>query len=731
MYNEEVKQSYDEQPNPPTDEVTTMAEVETLSEDELQARSVMWACVASEVGYGDYDTEESLVDRITTIETAVAGKAATSHTHTASQVTGLAPVATTGAYDDITGKPNLSAVATSGSYNDLSDKPTAYTHPTSHPASMISGLSDVATSGSYNDLKDKPTIPTVPTSLPANGGNADTLDNMHASEFATAGHTHAQYANAVHGHAVSDIAGLSSELDGKASTTHTHDYAASTHSHTLDSVTETSAKKIMTAAERTKLEGVENGANNYTHPATHSASEITGLATVATSGSYNDLSDKPTTMTPAAHAHAQSDVTGLTAALSGKANTSHTHAQADVTGLETALSGKANTNHTHDYAASSHTHGQTEVTGLTTALSGKANASHTHAQSEITGLADALDGKASATHTHTGFAASSHTHTQAQVTGLETALSDLEDAIAGKADASHTHSTYAASSHNHTVAQITGTLPLTKGGTGATTAAAALANLGLTATAEELNYMDGVTSNVQTQLDGKAASGHNHDTAYISKALQIVADNGNVKHDYVNTDDVLAKMADLECGMHTCYCPVNTPNSPKSTEAWRFLVHKTGTSKNYGWVLALGSRGSVYSNYIDAGSWRGWKTIHDIEPVALWTGEYYMIASQTVTPTKSLSECRNGWVLLWSDYNAGEGSTNADINTTVIPKRNVTGAKWTGQSMIVPIATGLSSAAALTMAGKRIYVHDTYLAGHDINNVSPGNDVVLRAVYEF
>ena len=53
--------------------------------------------------------------------------------------------------------------------------PTAYTHPTSHPASMITGLSTVATSGSYNDLSNKPTIPTVPSSLPANGGNADTV----------------------------------------------------------------------------------------------------------------------------------------------------------------------------------------------------------------------------------------------------------------------------------------------------------------------------------------------------------------------------------------------------------------------------------------------------------------------------------------------------------------------------------------------------------------------------
>lgn len=36
---------------------------------------------------------------------------------------------------------------------------TAYTHPSSHPASMITGLAAVATSGSYDDLTDKPTIP--------------------------------------------------------------------------------------------------------------------------------------------------------------------------------------------------------------------------------------------------------------------------------------------------------------------------------------------------------------------------------------------------------------------------------------------------------------------------------------------------------------------------------------------------------------------------------------------
>jgi hypothetical protein len=55
---------------------------------------------------------------------------------------------------------------------------------------------------SYNDLSDKPTIPTT---LPANGGNADTVDNKHASDFADAAHTHA----------VADVTGLSDQLSAK------------------------------------------------------------------------------------------------------------------------------------------------------------------------------------------------------------------------------------------------------------------------------------------------------------------------------------------------------------------------------------------------------------------------------------------------------------------------------------------------------------------------------------
>ena len=48
-----------------------------------------------------------------------------------------------------------------------------------------------------------------------------------------------------------------------------------------------------TTNEKTKLTGIDVGANKYIHPNTHPATMITGLARVANTGKYNDLIDTP------------------------------------------------------------------------------------------------------------------------------------------------------------------------------------------------------------------------------------------------------------------------------------------------------------------------------------------------------------------------------------------------------------------------------------------------------
>ena len=91
---------------------------------------------------------------------------------------GLAAVARSGSYNDLTDKPTFS-----GSYNDLTDKPTlfsgSYNDLTDKPT-----LATVATSGSYNDLTDKPTLAPVATS-----GDYNDLLNIPALVFQNIGGT--------------------------------------------------------------------------------------------------------------------------------------------------------------------------------------------------------------------------------------------------------------------------------------------------------------------------------------------------------------------------------------------------------------------------------------------------------------------------------------------------------------------------------------------------------------
>ena len=99
------------------------------------------------------------------------------------------------------------------------------------------------------------------------------------------------------------------------------------------------------------------------------------------------------------------------------------------------------------------------------------------------------------------YAAKSHTHDDRYYTETE-----VDGFLDGKANASHTH----------TIENVTGLQDALDGK--ADVGSVTLTSLGVTATAEELNYMDGVTSNVQTQLDGKADSAHTHANATTSTA---------------------------------------------------------------------------------------------------------------------------------------------------------------------------------------------------------------------
>lgn len=82
------------------------------------------------------------------------------------------------------------------------------------------------------------------------------------------------------------------------------------------------------------------------------------------------------------------------------------------------------------------------------------------------------------------------------------------------------------------------------GSFGITASAAELNKLdGVTATAAELNYVDGVTSNIQTQLNGKAAATHTHSNA-TTAAAGFLPKLGGGTTNYLRADGTWAKPPD-------------------------------------------------------------------------------------------------------------------------------------------------------------------------------------------
>ncbi|MBC8558721.1 hypothetical protein [Fumia xinanensis] len=105
-----------------------------------------------------------------------------------------------------------------------------------------------------------------------------------------------------------------------------------------------------TTAEKQKLAGIAQNANNYVHPSAHPASMITGLSSVATSGAYEDLAGKPSLKTIATSGNAQ-DVTfsppsGVTAT---DVQTALTELNAKADGKVDKVTGKGLS--TNDYTA--------------------------------------------------------------------------------------------------------------------------------------------------------------------------------------------------------------------------------------------------------------------------------------------------------------------------------------------------------------------------------------------
>ena len=253
--------------------------------------------------------------------------AESSHTHTKSQITDfptLSTVATSGSYTDLSNKPSIPS-----SSSDLSDGSSLVKTSNTNGLLKNDGTVDTTSystfSGSYTDLSNKPTIPlqNVWYGTCSTGANTQTKEvTVSDWNFTTGNMLFVKFTNAnnYNGTAKLKIGDVSTDIVIVGTTTTSRYYwksgelvgfvydgtnftmlekapASTTYygvTKLVDSVTSTSTSLSATPNSVKQAYDLANGKADAVH--THITTDITdfpSLSTVATSGSYTDLSNKP------------------------------------------------------------------------------------------------------------------------------------------------------------------------------------------------------------------------------------------------------------------------------------------------------------------------------------------------------------------------------------------------------------------------------------------------------
>lgn len=335
----------------------------------------------------------------------------------------------------------------------------SHTHTVSDITNFPS-LATVATSGSYNDLSNKPDIPTDVSDLTDNlGASFKPLEHTHTvsditdarTEFAQLSHTHGCTE-------ITDIAELYAPL------THNHDeyYATIGHNHEVSDITDFPSIPA-DVSDLTDSYDTEFTPKSHEHT-TSDITDFPSLANVATSGSYNDLSNKPSIFSGN-----YNDLTNKPSLFSGSYNdlTNKPTIPTDVKDL-TDTTNKAFTPKTHSHTVSdisnfpatmtpsSHTHTESEITDLKNYLtqhqdiSGKLDIAQTDNKGKNV-VVDSTTGNITFENKPTIPSASTSTPSADVANGAIGSSSTY-----AKADHQHPLSTaYAASEHSHSNMEVT------------------------------------------------------------------------------------------------------------------------------------------------------------------------------------------------------------------------------------------------------------------------------------
>ena len=125
--------------------------------------------------------------------------------------------------------------------------------------------------------------------------------------------------------------------------------------------------------------------------------------------------------------------------------------------------------------------------------------------------------------------------------------------------------------------------------------------------------------------------------------------------------------------------------------------------------------GVIYERGYESGSWGDWSVVYAGAGKVLWTGNYVLNGSQSLTFSETVSQQQNGVVLVFSRY-ATSGEQNYAFSCHFIPKLLVSTAGGTaGVNMNLVMATTKFD----YIAGKTITITNSGITGH-ADNIATG-----------
>ena len=373
-------------------------------------------------------------------------------------------------------------------------------------------------------------ITDFPTSMSANGGNADTVDNKHASDFAAAEDVAALQNNS-HIHTnktildkITESSGGELLYDGQLIKGETITYTEAT----------TSTSGLMSAADKQKIDGIEDGANKTTVDSALSStsvnpvqnkvvkSAIDGISTLVGDTSVSsqitnaiDLLDLSNTYIAASQKGAASGVAELDS--SGKVPSSQLNA---VTKSDIGL---GNVDNTSDVSKPISTATQTALNNKVDKITGKSLSTNDYTTAEKTKLAGIEAGATKYTHPtgdgnlHVPATGTSNSgkvlkagSTAGSISWGSLSKSDVGlGNVNNTSDANKPISTATQTALDAKQNTITGAATTITGNNLTASRALVSDSSGKVAvsdiTATELGYLDGVTSNIQQQLNANSS----------------------------------------------------------------------------------------------------------------------------------------------------------------------------------------------------------------------------------